>query len=222
VSDKEIVIFGAGKLGEKIAYQCLGKVHISCYWDNKREGELLGYQIKKPEIQKKCFIIVATMSYFEIREQLIQMGYCEFEDFIPYQIFQKKMAIMYGNCHAAAIKEYLERHKRFAAEYGFYPFPSICDIKKFKGEYHSILQKCDLFLHQAIRKKNKYGEEYSSENMLWHLNGNCEIVAIPNLYGRPKYLFPQFGRIDREDIWRGQVFYPFYTDSNVVYCTVDI
>ena len=126
---KDIIIFGAGKIGEKFIYQYFDKVDIDCIWDNKKEGEFLGYQIKKPSARKNCFIIVATGFYMEIREQLICMGYREFDDFIPYEIFRKKIAVTYGNCHMAAVQAYLERHKAFSLEYGFYPFPPIYEPK---------------------------------------------------------------------------------------------
>ena len=84
---KEIIIFGAGAIGEKFIYQYFDKLHISYFWDNKKTGELLGYPIRRPQSLKNCFIIVTSVFYLEIRNQLIQMGYCEFTDFIPYQIF---------------------------------------------------------------------------------------------------------------------------------------
>ena len=49
---KDIIIFGAGKIGEKFIYQYFDKVDIDCIWDNKKEGEFLGYQIKKPSDRK--------------------------------------------------------------------------------------------------------------------------------------------------------------------------
>lgn len=209
---KDIIIFGAGKIGEKFIYQYFDKVDIDCIWDNKKEGEFLGYQIKKPSARKNCFIIVATGFYMEIREQLICMGYREFDDFIPYEIFRKKIAVTYGNCHMAAVQAYLERHKAFSLEYGFYPFPPIYEIKNFKNDYYGILRRCELFIHQSVRKNNVYGEEYSSESILRHLNKKCEVIAIPNLYGRSKYLFPQL--ITGKD-WQVGSFCPYFIDRNI-------
>ena len=210
---KEIIIFGAGAIGEKFIYQYFDKLHISYFWDNKKTGELLGYPIRRPQSLKNCFIIVTSVFYLEIRNQLIQMGYCEFTDFIPYQIFQKKMAIAYGNCHIGSIKRYLEQHKEFDSEYGFYPFPMIYELKELDCEYISVLQHCDLFLHQSIRRTNKYGEQYASEYMLQHLQKNCHIIAIPNLYGMPKYLFPQ---LDTTPRWQVGTICPYFIDRNVV------
>lgn len=211
--DREVVIFGAGRIGEKFVYQYYDKVNIKCFWDNKKTGELLGYQIKKPEIQKKYFIIVASVFYLEIREQLTKMGYQEFENFIPYQIFHKKMAIAYGNCHMEAIRLYLEQHKEFTLEYGFYPFPMIQDLNDIQWEYGNVLKHCELFFHQSIRKDNVYGEQYSSEHMLLQLQEACDIISVPNLYGMPKYLFPQ---LDMKSEWQIGSFCPYFIDKNIV------
>ncbi len=210
---REIVVFGAGIAGEKFIYQYCSDVNISCFWDNKKTGDILGYQIKKPEGSKNCFILVASVHYFDIRMQLTQMGYKEFTDFIPVQIFRKKMVVAYGNCHMEAVRAYLERHKTFSMEYGFYPFPAICEIKAVQFDYSDVLQHCDLFLHQSIRKENVYGEQYSSEYMLKFLTLDCIVISCPNLYGMPKYLFPQ---LDMDKKWKTGLFRPCFIDSNIV------
>lgn len=213
MNTKQIVIFGAGKTGAKFVYQFFDKVNIHCFWDNQKIGNFLGYQIEKPKYFKNCFIIVTSISYLEIRTQLTDMGYCEFSDFIPYQIFKKKMAIAYGNCHMDAIKLYLECHKEFSEEYGFYPFPMIQELKNIKLKYKSILNHCDLFFHQSIRKDNVYGKNYSSEQMLQYVMETCKVISVPNLYGLPKYLFPQL-EVHRR--WQQDYLCPFFVDGNVV------
>lgn len=213
MNKKEIILFGAGKIAEKFIYQYFDEVNIRCLWDNHKTGELLGYQIVKPWYEKNHFIVVTSSSYLEIRGQLISMGYCEFHDFIPAQIFKKKVAVAYGNCHINAIKLYLECHKEFSSEYGFYPFPMIYTLKDINMEYEKILNNCDLFFHQSVRKDNVYGEGYSSERMLQHIKGSCEVISIPNLYGLPKYLFPQ---LEVHPRWQQGSFCPFFIDKNIV------
>lgn len=210
---REIVLFGAGKIAEKFVYQYFNEVNICYIWDNLKTGEFLGHQIKKPEYYKKYFIIVTSISYFEIRNQLISMGYCEFHDFIPASIFNKKIAIVYGNCHMNAVKLYLECHKEFSLEYGFYPFPMIQTLKDINLEYKNILNNCDLLFHQSVRKDNVYGEDYSSEQILQYIKGTCRVISVPNLYGMPKYLFPQLMLKRR---WQLGSFCPFFIDINVV------
>lgn len=212
--DRKIVVFGAGKTGEKFVYQYYNKVNIRCFWDNKKEGELLGYQIRKPKALKEYFIVVTCACYMEIREQLMQMGYCEFTDFVPYQIFDKKMAIVYGNCHMGAIRQYLEGHKEFALKYGFYPFPAICEMQNLPKKYENVLQHCDLFLHQSIRKNNMYGEQFASEFLLSYICKTCDAISVPNLYGMPKYLFPQLDMKTQQ--LRPGSFSPYFLDKNIV------
>lgn len=209
----KIVIFGAGKIGEKFVYEYYDKINICCFWDNKKDGELLGYPVYKPECDKHYLIIVALDDYLNVREQLIRMGYHEFSDFMPYQIFRKKIAVAYGNCHMEAIKKYLSCHKEFSLEYGFYPFPSIQVMKGMQFEFHEILKNCDLLFHQSIRRDNVYGLEFSSENIVQSVKGNCKIISIPNLYGMPKYLFPQLYTKYDGVIGKNP---PFFIDRNIV------
>ena len=210
---KKIIVFGAGTMGEKFVYQYCDEITIHCFWDNNKTGECLGYSIQKPKFHKGSFIIVAVTDYMEIRRQLIQMGYHEFEDFIPSKIYKKKLAVAYGNCHMGIVKRYLECSREFTLEYGFYPFPLIQEIKDMDIECQDILRHCELFLHQSIRKNNVYGESYSSELMLKEVGKSCRVISIPNLYGMPKYLFPQ---IDVGHDWYKGSFRPFQIDRNVV------
>lgn len=213
MNNKEVVLFGAGKMAEKFIYQYFGEVKIHCFWDNWKIGKFLDYQVERPKYCKDYFIIVTSISYLEIREQLISMGYLEFHDFIPASLYKRKMAVVYGNCHIDAIKLYLECHKEFCLEYGFYPFPMIQEIKEINIDYEKILSHCDLFFHQSIRKDNVYGEDFSSERMLRYLKNTCRVISVPNLYGLPKYLFPQ---IDVHYKWQKGFFCPFFIDINVV------
>lgn len=184
------IIFGASLTGEKFLFYHYKELEIEFYFDNFRQGEVFGYEVKKPYYNKEYFIIVATNTYLENRKQLLELGYEEFENFIPYQLFKKKMVVMYGNCHLYAVKQYLEQNAEFSKEYGFYPFPMIQDLE-MDFQFKEIFLRCDLVLHQSIRKGNRYGEKYSSENILRLLPKNCQVISLPNLYSLPKCFFPQ-------------------------------
>lgn len=210
---KKVIIFGAGKFGQMFVYRYFREIKIHCFWDNNKIGECLGYPIRKPKFEKGCFIIVAATVYLEMRRQLIDMGYREFEDFIFCELYQKKMAVTYGNCHISMIKNYMKCSGQFTSEYAFYPFPMIQQMEDAKIEYQGILPHCDLFFHQAIRKNNEYGEKCSSEEMLKYVTESCRVISVPNLYGMPKYLFPQ---IDNEHDWYQGSLELFQIDKNVV------
>lgn len=191
---EKIIVFGAGERGVKFIYQYHNKLTIHALWDNRRSGKVLGYRVDKPSSGADARIVVTTdRGYEEIRGQLIDMGYREFEDFVPYQIYGRKMAVAYGNCHMESVSRYLTLHKQFSQEYGFYPFPAVCNMKE-EFPYEEILRHCDLFLHQSIRRDNKYGIRWCSENLLRCLREDCRIIAIPNLFGMGDFLFPQFIR----------------------------
>lgn len=196
------VIFGASMVGEKFLFYHYNEIEIKCFFDNYRYGEIWKYEIVKPFYSKNYFIIVATDRYLEVRKQLIELGYKEFENFIPYQLYKKKMAVMHGNCHMYAIKQYMAASVDFNQEYGFYPFPLIYEIPR-EFDYRDVLYHCDLFLHQSIRKRNCYGEEYSSDNLLQYVSDKCQVVSVPNLYGMPKCFFPQMDMSKREEYQGG-------------------
>lgn len=210
---KRIVLFGAGVIGTKFLIQNWNNITIDCFFDNVREGKLLDYPIRKPDYYEDVFIIVTSKAYLEIKEQLNQTGYKEFDDFIPSEIYGKKMAIAYGNCHMDSVKQYLKKNKQFSSDYGFYPFPQIQNMQPdFK--YENIIKKCALFIHQSIREDNIFGERYSSKCLLSYINSKCKVVAIPNLYGMPKYLFPQL--TTKYKLRHKFDVNPFFIDSNIV------
>lgn len=197
----QYAIFGVGDIGEKFLTAYWEQLEISIVFDNKKEGFFYKWEIEKPRYIKNMFVVVTADQYHEIRKQLIELGYSEFSDFVPYQIFNRKMAVAYGNCHMWAVKTYLERDKDFAKDYGFYPLPMIQNMKLLEN-YELVLPHCELFLHQAIRKENIYGEKYASENMISYLSKQCQVVSIPNLFALPDCFFPQ-----QQKYWKERQFY---------------
>lgn len=192
------ILFGAGKEAHKFFRHFYGKILFEYVMDNKKQGSFYGVAIRKPQYETGVFIIVAVkQDYFEIRKQLIGLGYHEFEDFIPSALYDRKMAIAYGNCHMELLKRYLERHKNFSAEYGFYPFPQIQEMEK-DFPFGEILPYAKLLLHQSIRDNNKFGFMFSSRNIITMTLPDCKIVSCPNLYGMPKCFFPQLTRFENK------------------------
>lgn len=190
---KRTILFGAGRRCYKFLIKYLNELNAFAIFDNSKTGMLCNIPIKRPYYDSDLFIIVTVEDYLiykSIKRQLENMGYTEFENFIPFQIYNKKMAIAYGNCHMHAIKDYLEENKDFGETYGFYPLPAIQNITNIK-QYRRAFEKTDLLFHQSIRESNKYGYDFSSKNVIQLAKEKCKIVAIPNLYGLPKCFFPQ-------------------------------
>lgn len=186
-----LVLFGAGIEGEKFLRHFWNDISFKYVMDNKKKGLFYNLIIKEPKYEENIFIIVTSYRYyFEIRKQLIELGYREFIDFIPMSLYKKKMAVAYGNCHMGLVKMYLERHKEFSADYGFYPLP---EIQMLGDDFplKDILPFTKLLLHQSVREDNRFGYEFSSNNIIAMMPQDCIIISCPNLYGLPKCFFPQ-------------------------------
>lgn len=164
-------------------------------FDNGRERVKVFHPDEAEALIKKYFVVVAVSenAYWEIKKQLDNFGLTEFSDYCFHEVYEKKIAVIYGNCHVVPIKEGLGASSAFSEQYGFYPLRVIQSIAKNNGEdlKSRVFECCDLLIHQAIQKKNRYGEEYASESILKRINQKSIVIAIPNLYGLPKCFFPQ-------------------------------
>lgn len=65
-----------------------------------------------------------------MKEQLEDYGLKEFDDFIYYEFFNKKIAVIHANCFGSAYMEYLNKSKDFTDIYALYPIPPIYLNKK--------------------------------------------------------------------------------------------
>lgn len=104
----------------------------------------------------------------------------------------KKTVILYGNCHTAIVKKYLQACPEFNEIYTIYPIKEIQEVKDFSYFNLPIFSTCDVLIHQSIWEKNRYGKEYASSNIISKVKPDCKIIAMPNLYHLPLFLFPQY------------------------------
>lgn len=107
-------------------------------------------------------------------------------------ISDKKIVVMYGNCHIGSLTEVLNQCKEFTDKYEIYPVELICNIKDKEYFELPIFRTCDVFIHQSIRKNNRYGEEFASENLIKRLPEHCKIISVPNVYHMPMCFYPQY------------------------------
>lgn len=105
---------------------------------------------------------------------------------------KKKKVIVYGNCHANNIALILKQINEFTEEYEMIEVKPVFEINDVSYFDTIDFKSCDLFIHQAIRKNNRYGEEFSSERIIERLSKDCRIIAIPNVYHLPQCFFPQY------------------------------
>lgn len=192
---------------------------IEAYIDSNKTEDIFsvnGIPIIRPEqireLPKRYVVIACGQSvYWEIKRQLELYGLNEFTDYCYYKIYKKKIALIYGNCHIAPIREGLENSEQFSEEYGFYPLRMIQEINQTQGEdlKLQVFERCELFIHQEIRDKNQYGFEYSSSALLKRISPSCKVISIPNLYGLPKYLFPQIDGLLPEKRVKNRAYFSF-------------
>lgn len=91
--NEKIAIWGTGTLAKK--FYCLfeNKSDIVCFYDNdekKHNTTLFGIPIKKWTISNKYKIIIASMYWREISNQLIESGLCIGKNF---EVFSKYLEI---------------------------------------------------------------------------------------------------------------------------------
>lgn len=174
---------------------------------------------------KRYYTVIAASptAYYEIKEKLESMGLNEFDDFCYYEIFRKKIAVIYGNCHTIPIKEIMSSSEVFSSEYGFYPLHPIYRMKK-EDLNLKVFQKCDLFLHQCIREENEYGKEYASSLIIKKLKISCKVVNLPNVYNMPRFLYPQCISKERGYVWESYNYFlyrDYYLDKYYNAMSVD-
>lgn len=101
----------------------------------KTKTSFLGCEVIQAEDNikklKNNYTVVATSGdvYWEIKRYLeTELGLVEFENFEYMTTYNKKIAVIYGNCHALAVKKVFEQIPQMQNIYGFYPLKPIYEI----------------------------------------------------------------------------------------------
>ena len=204
LSDKKIILYGCGMEGERFLARHPGLYDriVFCI-DRSRQGTFHGKPIKRiEEAVETCSeyrMIITTLpsTYLRIREILLQYGLHEFSSFVYMTYIEKKMVLINANCHGGALMHYLKMSRRFNETFQIYQLPEIQDnAEKSISPY--VLKNADVFIHQDIRKENRYSEKLSDDYLLSRLGSNCQKVTIPNFVGMGGFLFPQQGTNPRK------------------------
>ena len=191
----QIVIFGTGEQAMRAYYVLREEYEIMYFLDNSRSGQYFyGKKTEAPneENTAQYYIVVCTnmKNYVEIAKQLKTYGLAELKDFCHMEAFGKKIVVVHGNCHMRILKAYMTTSEIFCAQYYLYPLPPIQDIKRGYIE-DDVLENCDVFIHQDIRKENHYGEKLSDEYIMPRLGRGVKKITVPNLYNFEMAFFPQ-------------------------------
>ncbi len=139
----------------------------------------------------KIIIFYNTLTEYNIASSCLQkLELIEFENYIQYNLFNKKLAIYWGNCHAMITAQLLSSNPEFNKIYSFYNTQNLWDCTEKNINYHA-LKNCELVIYQDIRENNSIGPFASSENMKKYLQEDCQLIKIPNIYGYSKFFYPQ-------------------------------
>lgn len=187
---KRIVIYGVGLEAEKFYWNNIDRFEIAYAIDRRTLFNFHGINIYSVDFAIKnlprIFIVVTTgrWHYQEIRKILKEFGLIEYKDFIWYEFVNRRMAILYGNCHMKAIEDYLSNNPYFCNEYVIKRF---CVTEELPNKEE--LENCSILISQDVNEQNKLGV-FSAEELFVMVSESCTKILIPNLYGCNLF-FPQ-------------------------------
>ncbi len=207
-SNKELVLYGCGQETEKFILKHRNANIAWCIDDKLAGKNFCNYNVykledKKNELNGKLILIFVNNPtvYTVIARNLKKLGRVEFEDFIPYNIYKKKIALTWGNCHVEYIRLFLSYSREFSEEYAFYPKKNLWDMKPEELD-RNLFEHCDLLVCQHIRQENSLSSSFSSDNVEGMLKKDCKIIKFPNMFGLPVFLFPQ---TDLKDFYKNAI-----------------
>lgn len=193
--ESPIIIFGTGQNAVKFLYQNR-ELNVLYFLDNNGDAMTMkNLDVFRPsadKVRNGAKIIIATSEkvYPEIAKQLRGFELEELEDFIYYDWFDKKIALLHGNCHMSVISSFLLSSNKFTEVYAIYPNPTV--VANTEGKVNEkALKACDLFIHQQIRSDNKFNYFFSDEYVIPKLSEQTIKIIIPNLFRLGTFYFPQ-------------------------------
>lgn len=190
---RDIIIWGTGAVARRFYYNIMQEkaVRVRYFVDNAPVTSFYGHEVYRPtrENCSKYLVVVASDVYYEkIAIQMTGYGLKELRDFIPYEALGKEVVLVHGNCHVFVMKEYLKTSKTFLEKFYLYPLPLIQDNKK-KYIKDDLLENCDIFIYQDIRKDNQFDERLSADYLSPKIHKRR--ICIPNVFGMGTFLYPQ-------------------------------
>lgn len=131
---KRVRLFGCGKVATKFYANFKNEIIIEGAISNNPKEKVFSPQegcdieVCRPRAKEKeeSLIILCSMAYQEMAEQLMLLGYEPFRDFMDYELAsavlsEKKLVLFYGFCHLRGIKDYLHHSDTFYSQYrGFF------------------------------------------------------------------------------------------------------
>lgn len=192
IRNKKLALFGCGNTA--ISF-CLKHFKGSeeditlCYSNNVKEVEFIVEGIKISDVvrakafnqEDNIFIIICSISYVEISEQLVDLGYTPFQDFVTSDFYDvlvspKRIAVAYGICQLRGTVDCLKNTPSFMEKYTIYYYESYNKRFNLETERLFLTEICDLFLYS---KGISQMERIKMEGILGRLNKKCIAIGMP-------------------------------------------
>ncbi len=103
----------------------------------------------------------------------------------------KKIAVIYGNCQTAMLREILLLNPSFEDKYFFIVIPTVCDYnagEEMRELWNTLLandefwKQIDLFLCQKVNGANRFCSELATDNLVKKLSSKCQVISMINIY----------------------------------------
>ena len=138
-----------------------------------------------PNLSKHLLLVVCDSSrYFSISDSIKNLGLVEFDHFIWYGLYRKKVCFINANCHGPLIAKYLGDSSAFRKKYGIHPFLAHASyfIKDKRPLDNHFLRHVDLLLYQNMLPTNNMHPTYADEYVLPRVSSSCQTICIPNYF----------------------------------------
>lgn len=167
---RKVIFWGCGNIAETIYHKYKDEISLLYGISNNPTENIFEaekgrkFQIRRPERKAQSLdavIVICSVEYEGIAEQLILLGYSPFSDFIDYEMAEifwsgKDVVLLYGSCHFRGIRDCLRSSDSFLKKYipiyySNYLFHNFYQQERFRR----LINYCKVFI---------YGIDVSPEN----------------------------------------------------------
>ena len=211
----DIAIWGTGKRARKFYYRYCKTYKVNFFIDNfPCQKKIMDIKIIHPQKIGGVKTVIAIEDYLEVCKQCKELGMVFFDDYLPYDFvefnsinfirlyelldgenvkkyiekisYNKRYAVLIGNCQITNIKKMLLSSITFQSQYLIIDIPPVYLLNKSLAkiiESNSfIFENCSLCITQYINTNNGYTPFLGTENIKTVINKNSIILIIPTLY----------------------------------------
>lgn len=202
---KNVIFWGCGNIASEMYRKYKNDINvIYAISNNPKETSFVpefGEEIpvKSPFSKNQCLeavIVICSIEYERIAEQLSLLGFIPFIDFFDYEVAEimwskKKLVLLYGSCHLRGVRDCLKNADSFLEVYipVYYPNYLFCNFYQ-QERFQYFANICNVFV---------YGIDISPENyrknqaVLERLKPNVKVLRLHAVYFGA--YFPQKKRV---------------------------